>query len=1147
MIAVVKPAHWGRFFASHFPFLIVLLLAVIVCWHNYTPGTFLSGWDTLQPEWNLGQYAQRVFFGAWQEHQGLGAPASQAHLAELPRLPLLWILQAALPLSAVRYTFFFLMFLSGGIGVYCYVYNAFLCSTEKPPTQTWPAALAAAFFMFNIGTMQHFVVPLEMFAVHFATVGFIFLTVHQVVKHGRSRDYWWFFVVQVLSAPTAHTSTLFYMVATLILAHAFSLTLLTHINNPLKGLTRLGFLLALMLIAHSYWILPNMYYIFQHSNYVREAKISRLFSPEAFWQNQAFGQLTDVITFKNFLFHWKVFDFPSNSFIPLLQVWNDHLKTATTQAMLWFVTATWLSGIVFSILKKKTRVASLSLLPVFLISAFFLINQNFPFFEIFATLRKGSQLFEESLRFPFTKFSIVFIFCASVFLAVAVDSLLALTTSLTKVKFHLKGVQCVSGIFFVSILYVVWPFFSGNLISPAMRVHIPSRYVELRDWFSTKDPNSRVALFPITYFWGWEYYDWSNAQRHQGYQGAGFAWFLIPQPILEREFDRWIPTNENFYTQVAEVVRKQDSIAFQELLKKYHVNWLVYDHSIFDPQRLDSEDYNTEFKSLIVNNQNISLLKTFDSIEVYQVHSAAQSPIGTASAESIDNDKDNSRTFLENGNEYIYRRKNNTVAYPFDGLLKEQLFGTKVTDNVLSAEWTSPSGSSEFYKVSFPSWSKYYNTVPISVSTAYNLDKQELSIVFVPAITSVSFGSQSLSLYPDTVVPSHIVKISAKKDKQLFIQNGNSVIPLNNSDSPQLNGTINFNINGGFSVSILEKRQSKSSNDALFTEIEKVEFSEDEVRQFIPAPKNEISIQKFSSAMTQFSLGEYFFNHISFGFQKESTVKNCQEDMVGSVHVKKLANSYEYTSSGSGVACESFFFSPSASDLDQVLTVSGENKNGKGMKLYISSPDKKVPYIEEIFDVGINRKIFSILKPENRNGILLQVESSSYGSTPTVNTVNNISIVSLPLQWLANIKVSGLETQTNLLHIVSWNRLFSGGYTASVVAEKNDSLLTFSQSYDDAWIAFDWQNPRQRFEHVQYNGWANAWVVPRGEHHIVMLFWPQLLAFLGYGVLIITFVVLTLKLIFIEKKPKKDKIKALVRQVFTPRRLVLQSKLTSKY
>jgi hypothetical protein len=66
-------------------------------------------------------------------------------------------------------------------------------------------------------------------------------------------------------------------------------------------------------------------------------------------------------------------------------------------------------------------------------------------------------------------------------------------------------------------------------------------------------------------------------------------------------------------------------------------------------------------------------------------------------------------------------------------------------------------------------------------------------------------------------------------------------------------------------------------------------------------------------------------------------------------------------------------------------------------------------------------------------------------------------------------------------------------------------VLVFNQSAHPAWIAFPSNRPWQLLDHRTYNGWANAWIVPAGTTTVTMLFWPQLLSFLGYGVLIITF------------------------------------------
>ena len=82
---------------SFFPVVLILIIGLLV-WKNYVPGTWLSGWDTLHPEFNLSVYLRRAFSGAWQEHQGLGVAASQAHAAEIPRLFIISMLTLILPL-----------------------------------------------------------------------------------------------------------------------------------------------------------------------------------------------------------------------------------------------------------------------------------------------------------------------------------------------------------------------------------------------------------------------------------------------------------------------------------------------------------------------------------------------------------------------------------------------------------------------------------------------------------------------------------------------------------------------------------------------------------------------------------------------------------------------------------------------------------------------------------------------------------------------------------------------------------------------------------------------------------------------------------------------------------------------------------------
>jgi len=111
-----------RKFASRFFFpLLIILIAGLLAWQNYTPGTILSGWDTLHPEFNFGLAFERAIFGVWRPEQGVGALAIHSHMSDLPRIVFLWLSSFVLPVNFLRYFYFFTTLALGPLGVYFFV------------------------------------------------------------------------------------------------------------------------------------------------------------------------------------------------------------------------------------------------------------------------------------------------------------------------------------------------------------------------------------------------------------------------------------------------------------------------------------------------------------------------------------------------------------------------------------------------------------------------------------------------------------------------------------------------------------------------------------------------------------------------------------------------------------------------------------------------------------------------------------------------------------------------------------------------------------------------------------------------------------------------------------------------------------------
>lgn len=620
------------FLSRNFFPLLLLLITLALSILNYQPGTFLSGWDTLHPEFNFPEYFKRIFFGVWQSHQGLGAISSQAHPSEFPRMLLYFPLSFLMPLSFLRYSYFFITLILGPLGVYFFVKKSILKEDSLPnKISSFGASL---FYLLNLGTVQHYFVPLEMFATHFATLPWIFLFLTQFLEKSRKRDLVLFAIFTFFSASIAHTPTLWY-------TYFFSLLVFLTLINFVKRNRRIFLnslkIIAITLSVNLFWILPNLYFITASGNSVSESKIHTLFTPEAFAQNKRFGTIQDILIFKNFLFDWSQY-VGDGKFGPLLSDWIIHLQKPFVAIIGYFFSLIALIGIAYSVYKKNAL--SLSLLGILMLSVFFLLTTNPPFGFLFAFFQDTLPFFKEALRFPFTKFSILFMFTVSCFFA------WGLSLFIRRFSLYLFI------ILIASLIYYALPAFQGKMIDPAMKVNIPSEYFSLFKWFKNQ-PEGRIASLPIHSFWGWTYYKW-------GYQGAGFIWFGLKGPILDREFDRWNPKNEQYYREMSQAIYSQDVQKLKNVLKKYDISYILLDKNIISPEQGDNPKilFLQETESLLAKASNIQ--KVFEKGEL----SVYETGVRSKTVRTIKNPVSVEPKTTALYDDFAYSKYNDYISYP---------------------------------------------------------------------------------------------------------------------------------------------------------------------------------------------------------------------------------------------------------------------------------------------------------------------------------------------------------------------------------------------------------------------------------------------------------------------------------------------------
>lgn len=577
--------NWIR---SHVLLLFLIAFGIILAATNYTPGTFLSGWDTLHPEFNFQIAFSRAINGVWRADQGLGAVAIQSHMADLPHILFLWLESLVVPLSMLRYSFFFLMLITGPVGMYFLTKKLIAKKTASPI-----AFISGLTYLTNLGTVQHFIVPLEMFAAHYGLLPWILLATWTVLETWSKKSLILFAIVMLLATPQAHTATLFY---------AFLLIWFTCLGTYVlvKGTTfkKILTLLGITLCMNAFWLLPNIYAVAAHGKEVQQSKINRLFTPEAIAKNQEFGNLVNVPILKSFLFDWQLFNSKTNEFEEVTKAWQKNLANPIVAGFGYVAFAMSLIGIAQTI-KQRNKVG-IAIFPMFFISFVLLLNGTLPVNILFETVGKILPVVMEALRFPFTKFSILFMTALSFYVAEGIMALKSMSKHIVIV-------------FSILSLWYFLSAFQGNLIHPAMRVAIPKDYFAMFQWFQKQPTNQRVAILPIHTFWGWTYYNW-------GYQGAGFLQFGIPQPIMDRDYNRWSKFNERYQQEMSYAIYSQNPKIIANVLAKYNIQWVLLDRSVISPGNTDASMLTWRIPALLTQTGTTTIAKNFGTdLSVYRV------------------------------------------------------------------------------------------------------------------------------------------------------------------------------------------------------------------------------------------------------------------------------------------------------------------------------------------------------------------------------------------------------------------------------------------------------------------------------------------------------------------------------------------------
>ena len=228
--------------------------------------------------------------------------------------------------------------------------------------------------------------------------------------------------------------------------------------------------------------------------------------------------------------------------------------------------------------------------------------------------------------------------------------------------------------------------------------------------------------------------------------------------------------------------------------------------------------------------------------------------------------------------------------------------------------------------------------------------------------------------------------------------------------------------------------------------------------------------------------------------------------------------------------CLDFQLPNLAQRLSYLLSV--QNKHVKGRSLYLTVTNNTVEREELATYLPKNSKLTTsyFLLPQRQEygiGYSVHLDNISLDQTQTINELGEIRINPIPYDFLTGIKfvthpekyASSEADLTSDSFQVTHNNPSSYFVTFDASAETN--YIVLAQSYNAGWKAYvveGWLSQtfpmlfgKKLDRHLMINNWANGWEIgglkkEKSSVRISIIFLPQLLQYVGLGLLLLPFI-----------------------------------------
>lgn len=1078
---------------------ILIFLSVLLFIANYTHGTFLTGWDNLHPEFNILLNLKRNLFAVWQGYRGLGLIDGQAHSANLIHTFITGLFSLVVPMNMIRYIVILLLHVSGGLG--------FLAFAKKMTRHEDASFIGALFYMFSLITIQQFFAPLEAFAFHFAALPWLFLFAHNYFENNDRKSLILFAITTVLTTPQSFIPTLF------VIFFGFFSIFCIYNGIVQKKIRPLLTILLTFIFLNSFWLLPYLYHLPEKTKTITEARINEFSSEEAYFRNRARGDLLSVLTMKGFMMDMPEFDAREERIVHFTRDWVTH--TNNPLYIVGFFSILLISF--YGLFKERQNKTILPFTFITIGSLLFLANNTFLLKNINDLIRTLFPILNEALRFPFTKFSTMYLFGFSILFVFGLTHFFK--------RFHLIQKK-LAIIGFCVVLFLSLPAFTGHFFSPILRQQIPQDYFDSFNYLKEQNHNNRVAYLPAHTFWSWQSREW-------GYVGSGFEWFGISQPLLDRAFDPWSKHNEQAYTELAYAISSENKEKLSSVINKYNISYLFFDGYVVN--NVSSKPINTRrIKQFLYESDVFSIEKTYGKIILFKSRTP-QLLLNSYTtrlpkiAPSFINMYSDSAYIKYN----IYQNTNSNadIIYPFRSLYSEtnknrSFYKAKLLENTISftTNKTIPLKKGD-YLLSIPSLTEYEGILLARLT----LENKSLNLAIEPPVIIIN----------TSIVPQESILL------QFPIQNStvSEIMYTENNTSIQ-NGDLFYIRNN--SINVFELK-GDTMNEFITVDTRKIQANPSSF--FVSGKEiNDITVKIPNIPFDE--NGEMIISKHNYSIIQNNIIGRSVPSWNNLV-TEKNGIKVRLKGAGKDIVLNQDYL---PHDNGYIIFIDYDYKSGLSPTFWVDNYLENRSEFEAKLTKNQKQNVF-LLPPYQQyfDGYSFHIGVKSVGTELTESNINEVNIFPFPYETLKHITFVKQGYQENKMpqnNAVPFNENNPISYILNITSDVK--TITLNQAFETGWSAYtiDSNSPiayifpgffGEKLEgHVMINNWANAWLISqkpadqtlhepstnssektngklrRGGTSIVIIFWPQYLQFTGFGIVILT----VLGIIILKKRTK---------------------------